>query len=424
MLQRRQFPFKPFSIKQLQVLSWWQDPATADNKALICDGSVRAGKTLIMSMSYVLWSMTKFNHQQFGIAGKTIGSLRRNVIRTLVTMLEGRGYNVKDSRTDNMLTITYGNTTNRYYLFGGKDESSQDLVQGLTAAGFFFDEVALMPESFVNQALARCNIEGSKYWFNCNPAGPFHWFKTGWVDQLEDKRALHIHFTMEDNPANSAQTLADYQRLYDGVFYQRYILGEWVLADGIVYDNFDKQTMVADAPEGIAKRYCISVDYGTQNPTVFLLWGLYDGVWWCLKEYYYDGRHSPKQKTDEQYADDFLKFMGNLKCTVIVDPSAASFIAVLRSRGVHVEKAKNDVLDGIRLTQTAMNTGKVMFTPRLTNLFKELASYAWDQKASERGEDKVIKQHDHACDAVRYFVVRALGINGKVKPKVKPKLFR
>ncbi|QAS70252.1 PBSX family phage terminase large subunit [Oenococcus sicerae] len=404
-LHRTKFHFDPFSIKQLKVLTWWRYAGTKDKEAIIADGSVRAGKTVIMSLSYVLWSMHTFSNQQFGIAGKTIGSLRRNVVRPLKSMLESRGYTVHDSRTENLLVITKGSKTNYYFLFGGKDESSQDLVQGITLAGFFFDEVALMPESFVNQATARCSVDGSKLWFNCNPAGPYHWFKVEYLDQLDKHKAIRIHFTMSDNPSLSQAIRERFERMYSGVFYQRYILGLWVMSEGIIYDNFDENTMVVDPPDdAVYEKYYVSCDYGTLNPTVFLLWGLFNGVWYCLDEYYYSGRTTQHQRTDEQYANDLDKFLGSIKATIIVDPSAASFITLLKKRGRTVIKAKNDVLDGIRATQTAMNTGQILFTRKCKNLFKELASYIWDDKASERGEDKPVKQHDHACDAMRYFV--------------------
>ena len=409
MNNRSLFQFKPFSRKQLQVLSWWIYEDTKDKDDIICDGSVRAGKTLIMSLSFILWSMKTFNQEQFGMAGKTIGSLRRNVIRTLKIMLIGLGFVVKDARNENRLEISQNGVTNNYFLFGGKDEASQDLVQGITLAGFFFDEVALMPESFVNQAVARCSVDNSKMWFNCNPAGPYHWFKQNWIDQLSDKNAIRIHFTMDDNPSLSEHIRKRYERMYSGVFYQRYILGLWVLSEGIIYDNFDKNTMVQSPPEKAQfSKYYVSCDYGTLNPTVFLLWGFYDGTWYCLKEYYYSGRQTQKQRTDEQYANDLDTFLGDIKARIIVDPSAASFITVLRKRGYTVIKASNDVLDGIRATQTAMNTGKIVFSPDCKNLFKELASYVWDEKAAEHGEDKPVKQHDHAMDAMRYFVYKVL----------------
>ncbi|WP_461241137.1 PBSX family phage terminase large subunit [Paucilactobacillus sp. N302-9] len=407
------FKFTPFSKKQMQVLTWWLAPQNKDYEAIICDGSVRAGKTVIMSLSYVMWAMHSFNGQQFGMAGKTIGSFRRNVLRPLKLMLYGRGYKLVDHRTDNMIEISKDGKTNYFFIFGGRDESSQDLVQGLTAAGFFFDEVALMPQSFVNQATARVSVDGGKYWFNMNPEGPYHWFKLEWIDKLRDKRALRIHFRMEDNPSLSQSVIERYKRGYSGVFYQRYILGLWVMSEGVIYDNFNKETMVVDQLPGTPSRYYVSCDYGTQNPTVFLLWGYVQGKWYCVKEYYYDGRHSPRQKTDDEYANDLDKFVGNIRAKIIIDPSAASFIAKLRSKGYQIIRAKNDVVDGIRETQTAMNNGKIMFTSGLSNLFKEIYSYIWDDKAANRGEDKPVKEHDHAMDAMRYFVYMVLVHNNK-----------
>ena len=398
-------PIDQFKGKQLDIINWWR--RYPDKQTIIADGAVRSGKTFAMSISYVLWSMIMFDHEQFGIAGKTIGSLRRNVIRPLKQTLQQVGFSVVDRRSENMLEISIDGRTNLYYLFGGKDESSQDLIQGITLAGMFFDEAALMPQSFVNQATARVSVTGGKYWFNMNPEGPYHWFKTDWIDQADDKRALRLHFVMTDNPSLSDEVIDRYEHMYSGVFYQRYILGQWVLADGIVYDNFNKDEMVSN-PSQQPSRYYVSVDYGTQNPTAFLLWGKCGSVWYCLKEYYYDGRHSSRQKTDDEYARDFSQFVGDIRCEVIVDPSAASFIAKLRERQYRVIKADNDVLNGIRETQTAMNSGEIKFTPGLTNLFKEFASYVWDDKASQKGEDKVVKAHDHAMDAMRYFVMQVI----------------
>ncbi|MFC6315189.1 PBSX family phage terminase large subunit [Lapidilactobacillus achengensis] len=420
-IKRATFQFKPFSDKQLQVLSWWMWPNTAKLDAIICDGSVRAGKTVVMSLSYVMWSMSEFDEQQFGMAGKTIGSLRRNVIRPLKQMLASRKYRVIDHQTDNMLEISKGGKTNYYFLFGGKDEGSQDLVQGLTAAGFFFDEVALMPESFVAQATARVSVEGGKFWFNCNPAGPYHWFKLQWIDKLKEKHALRIHFRMSDNLSLSQSIIDRYERMYTGVFYKRYILGEWVLSEGVIYDNFDEELMVEDLPAGTQfEKYYVSVDYGTLNPTVFLLWGKLGDTWYCIKEFYYSGRESSRQWTDEQYVDAMDKFVGTLKPTLIVDPSAASFITLLRSRGYKVMKANNDVLDGIRATQSAMNTGKIKFSSTLKHLFAEFSSYIWDAKAEERGEDKPVKEHDHTMDAMRYFVYMVIYRNPVAKIKKRP----
>lgn len=312
------FKFTSFSKKQKQVLSWWKHPKYKDKEAIICDGSVRAGKTVIMSLSYIFWAMESYDEEQFGMAGKTIGSLRRNVIRPLKKMLRGRGYAVKDNRTDNILEITKNNKTNYFFLFGGKDEASQDLVQGLTAAGFFFDEVALMPQSFVNQATARLSVDGSKSWFNCNPAGPHHWFKLEWLDKLTEKHAIRIHFTMEDNPSLSERVINRYKRMYSGVFYDRYIRGLWVLSEGIIFDNFDAETMVKEPPKNaIASQYYVSIDYGTQNATVFLLWAKYEENWYCIDEYYYSGRDESKQKSDDKYLKDLNSFVEGKKLKLL-----------------------------------------------------------------------------------------------------------
>ena len=408
------FPFTPFSQKQLQVLSWWANDKLKDYEAIICDGSVRAGKTVVMSLSYVLWSMTQFDGQQFGMAGKTIGSFRRNVLRPLRSMLESEGYLIRDSRSDNMVTISKNGHTNYYFIFGGKDEASQDLVQGITLAGFFFDEVALMPESFVAQATSRLSVEGSKAWFNCNPDSPYHWFKLQWIDQLAKKNAIRIHFLMKDNPSLSEETLRRYDSMYSGVFYLRYILGQWAMADGLVYDNFDREKMVVDIPkEPVWEKQWISIDYGTQNATVFKLWSLFKGTWYNNAEYYYSGRETGRQKTDEQYIDDLEDFffehdLSRKNVKLIVDPSAASFKKALRNRGFGVVNANNNVLDGVRFMMTQMNLGKMKWTEASQHTLKEFGSYMWDKKAADRGEDAVVKEHDHCLDADRYFAMKVL----------------
>lgn len=408
------FTFKPFSKKQLQVLFWWQSPQYKDKFAIIADGSVRAGKTVIMSFSYVRWAMMNFDGVNFGMAGKTIGSLRRNVIRDLKRMLISEHYHVKDNQSENMLTVSKNGKTNYFFLFGGTNEASQDLVQGITLGGFFFDEVALMPESFVAQATSRLSVEGSKAWFNCNPDSPYHWFKLQWIDQLAKKNAIRIHFLMKDNPSMSEETLRRYDSMYSGVFYLRYILGQWAMADGLVYDNFDREKMVVDIPkEPVWEKQWISIDYGTQNATVFKLWSLFKGTWYNNAEYYYSGRETGRQKTDEQYIDDLEDFffehdLSRKNVKLIVDPSAASFKKALRNRGFGVVNANNNVLDGVRFMMTQMNLGKMKWTEASQHTLKEFGSYMWDKKAADRGEDAVVKEHDHCLDADRYFAMKVL----------------
>lgn len=432
------FHFSPFSRKQKQVLTWWcKDSPVHDKDGIIADGAIRSGKTVSMSLSFAMWAMSTFNGQNFAMCGKTIGSFRRNVLFWLKLMIKSRGYSVIDRRADNLIIIRKGDTENYFYIFGGKDERSQDLIQGITLAGVFFDEVALMPESFVNQATGRCSVEGSKFWFNCNPDGPYHWFKVNWIDkstgylgkerveQIRKKAAeeekdpglkeiLYLHFTMDDNLSLSEEIKARYRSMYIGVFFKRYILGLWAAAEGVIYDMFDPEKHVKNIKEFFqilvnGNRY-VSCDYGTQNATVFLLWNKgIDGKWYCIREYYYSGRDKGKQKTDAEYADDLKKWLDGTRIkAMIVDPSAASFIAELRKRGYKVIKANNDVLDGIRLVGMLLNLEMLIFSSSCTETIKEFASYIWDDKAAEHGEDKPVKQHDHGCDAVRYFVSTVL----------------
>lgn len=401
------FKFKPFSKKQKKVLTWWMPESPVhDRDAIICDGSVRAGKTIVMSLSYVMWAMECFSDENFGMAGKTIGALRRNVITPLKRMLKSRGYRVKDHRADNLLTISRKGKTNFFYLFGGKDESSQDLIQGITLAGIFFDEVALMPQSFVDQATARCSVEGSKLWFNCNPAGPYHWFKVEWLDKLEEKNALHLHFTMDDNLSLSERVKERYKRMYSGVFFKRFILGLWVLAEGIIYDMFVEEIhKVSQLPNSFEKYY-VGVDYGTANPCVFLLFGKSGDKYYLIKEYYYDGHNSSRQKTDAEYGKDFIEFIKDISPTAIfIDPSAKSFITQLRHEGItNVFEADNAVEDGIRTVSTFLSEKRLFIHESCVNTLKEFSSYTWDPKAQKHGEDKPLKENDHCMDALRYFV--------------------
>ena len=409
-LKQAAFKFKPFSKKQLQVLTWWMpNSSVRDKDAIICDGSVRAGKTVVMSLSYVLWAMETFNGVNLGISGKTIGSLRRNVITPLKIILKGRGYKVKDHRADNYLTITYKGKSNEFYIFGGKDESSQDLIQGITLAGMFFDEVALMPESFVNQATARCSVDGAKLWFNCNPEGPYHWFKLEWIDKLEEKNAVHLHFTMDDNLSLSERVRERYRRMYSGIFFKRYILGLWVLAEGTIYDMFTDEDNTYNDGEGPNydlwyHRY-YTIDYGTVNPFAIAEIIGQDNIYYIENEYYYDSKKENRQKDDDEYAEDLIKFIDGKRYTsIIIDPSAASFKVMARKKGLRTKDADNDVLDGIRLVASLFALRRLKVNRnKCPNVLKERASYIWDEKAAKAGEEKPVKAFDHILDSVRYF---------------------
>lgn len=397
-----------FSAKQKRAMTWWMaGKPDGEREAIVCDGAVRSGKTLAMGLGFFLWAQCSFHRQKFGVCGKTISSLRRNVLSEILPRLEALGAVFQERRTDNLVTVRWMGHENRFYIFGGRDESSASLIQGITFAGILLDEVALMPRSFVEQACARCSVVGSRLWFNCNPAGPSHWFYKQWILGAGERNCLRLHFTMEDNPSLTEAIRQRYQRLYTGVFYRRYILGEWAQAEGRVYDFFQPDMVKPPPKEGFDKWY-VSIDYGTVNPTSMGLWGRKAGVWYRVKEFYFSSRERQRQMTDEEYAAALENLVGNRFVTaVIVDPSAASFIEVLKRKGWRVQKADNDVLSGIRLTSDCLKNGRIVICEGCTDCIRELDEYVWDLSSGSR--DRVRKEHDHAMDDMRYFVSTVLG---------------
>lgn len=412
------FKFQPFSQKQRQILNWWTDNSPVKDKdGIIADGAIRSGKSVCMSLSFVMWGMANFNGVNFAMCGKTVGSFRRNVLLWLVLMLRGRGYYCHERRADNLLIVRRGSVENYFYIFGGRDERSQDFIQGVTLAGVFLDEVALMPESFVNQATGRCSMDGSKLWFNCNPSHPSHWFKKEWIDKKDDKNLLYLHFTMDDNLSLSEHVKARYRSMYAGVFFKRYILGEWALAEGIIYPMYEDA--LSPPPDGEVLDRRLSIDYGTMNAFAALLWEKYGDTWYATRGYYYSGRDTGVTKTDEEYAVELDRLIEDImlenenkfrmgvteglrKMKTIIDPSAASFITLLKKKKWYtVIKGDNDVMNGIRETASAMLLGKIKINPTIKEWKDEAAGYVWDNTS---GQDKPVKEKDHFMDATRYFV--------------------
>ncbi|HIY33036.1 MAG TPA: PBSX family phage terminase large subunit [Candidatus Evtepia faecavium] len=392
-----------FSDKQKQVLGWWSRASPhRDKDAIVCDGAVRSGKTLCLGLSFFLWSMSRFRGQQFALCGKTTESVRRNLLPSVLPVLGALGFQCEEQRSRNRMVVRHGGVENTYFLFGGMDEGSAALIQGITLAGVLLDEVALMPRSFVEQACARCSVTGAKFWFSCNPEGPGHWFYREWICKAEERQMLHLRFRMEDNPTLSQETRQRYARTFQGAFYRRFVLGEWTAADGVVYDFFDA-SFVRPAPQGEAERWIISCDYGTVNPTSMGLWGKFGSAWYRVKEYYYDARLARRQQTDQEYARRLAELAGGREIeAVIVDPSAASFLEALRREGWNVRKADNEVLSGIRRTADALKRGEIVICEVCEDAIREFGSYCWDLAAGDR--DRVRKEHDHAMDEIRYFV--------------------
>lgn len=396
--------FYPFSRKQLIALTWWNENSPYRSyDAIICDGAVRSGKTTCMSIGFVAWSIKSFDDTSFALCGKTVTSLRRNVVASLLPALRELGFTCDEKLTRNYIEIGYGSRKNRYYLFGGRDESSASLIQGVTLGGVFLDEVALMPRSFVEQALARCSLDGAKFWFNCNPENPQHWFYREWIQKSEEKNCLYVHFLMRDNPSLSKKVISRYESLYSGAFYERFVLGRWVAVDGLVYPEAANGCYSENVPDGKGEEAYVSCDYGTVNPTSMGLWKRYGQTWYRVREYYFSSREQGKQKTDEEYYLDLCELCGEERISaVIVDPSAASFIeCIRRHQKYRVIKAQNDVLDGIRKVSDSMKSGKIRFAPCCKASAREFGLYRWDSSLSK---DSPRKENDHAMDDIRYFV--------------------
>lgn len=396
--------YQKLSPRQNLAMTWWNRPGFEGYDGIICDGSIRSGKTVAMTVGFVMWAMRSFEGQNFAICGKTIESLRRNVTSNLSNWLAGV-FSFKEHRSENKIVVTAAGRTNTFYLFGGKDESSAALIQGITLAGILLDEVALMPRSFVEQAVARCSVTGSKLWFNCNPEGPSHWFYLNWVCEAKKLNMLRLHFTMDDNLSLSPEVKARYESLYSGVFYDRFIRGLWVVAEGLIYTMFNKDFHVVPSTPRPYEKYYLSCDYGTINPTSIGLWGLAAGKWYRVREYYFDSRKEGRQRTDEEHYTELEALAGDLHISaVIVDPSAASFIEVIRRHERYrVEKASNAVIDGIRDVATRLQCGDIFFCDCCTDCIREFGLYRWDEKSTT---DRPIKENDHSMDDVRYFVHR------------------
>ena len=401
-----------FSPRQLITMLWWNNEEYAHCKGIVADGAIRSGKTTAVAYGFLLWSMSRFSDVNFGLCGKTIRSFERNVLMPMKGICASLGYSYRERKSENMIEIIdrRSRRSNRYYMFGGNDERSQDLIQGITLAGVLLDEVVLMPESFVNQAMARLSVTGAKVWMTCNPEGLMHYVKRRFIDRYQEAQLLYVHFTMDDNFSLSDERRAFYKSQFTGVFYRRYVLGEWCLASGLVMSAFDREKHVIEPPDESKYSVCfLDGDYGTTNPTALLYVG-YNEELKCfdvLDEYYYNSRETEIQKSDDEYVKVTKAFAGKRPILrAYFDPAAASLIVALREAHVfaRLEQANNDVSAGIKWTNMMFSTGRLRISDKCVNLIKELQVYSYDEDASiKEGRDVVKKEMDHAVDALRYF---------------------
>lgn len=361
----------------------------------LLEGSVSSGKTWISLVCWGFWLATMPQNQLYLMCGKSLTTLKRNCLIPLEAMFGQSNFSFSTSAKEAYL---FGR---RILLEGANDARSEGKIRGLTLQGAYCDELTLFPKDFFVMLLSRLRVPGAKLIATTNPDSPQHWLKREYIDRMAELDMLTMRFLLEDNTMLDPQYVAAVKAEYTGVFYHRFILGEWCVAEGLIYPMFDKAVHVKSLPHPQGEWY-VSVDYGTLNAFSAGLW-CYDGTTaYRVAEYYYSGREQKRQRTNTQYLQSIQQLTaGKSISAVIVDPSAASFIAELRQAGFLVRKGKNDVVEGIRRTAAALEQGKLLFSPDCKNSFREFALYHWDESCSE---DRPIKENDHAMDDIRYFV--------------------
>ena len=364
----------------------------------IWEGAVRSGKTVASIYAWLEYLGRFAPPGDLLMVGKTERTLKRNVLG-VISEIDPGGITSYPSRGE---CYIFGR---RVYCVGANDVRAEGKIRGLTLAGAYGDELTLWPEGFFTMMLSRLSVKGARFFGTTNPDGPYHWLKTNYLERAGLDLA-RFSFTLEDNPYLDPQFVAALKSEYVGLWYQRYILGLWVAAEGAIYDMFDESVhVVEELPE--MRKYWSAIDYGTVAPTVFLLFGLgVDNVLYVADEWRWDSSsQGGRQKTDAQYSAAFREWLTVKTEWNFIDPSAASFLAQLYAdRVAHLAPADNSVLDGIRRVGSLLGAGRLKIHRKCTGLIKELSGYAWDPKAQGRGEDVPLKGADHGPDALRYFV--------------------
>ncbi len=368
----------------------------------ILEGSVRSGKTWISLILWALWVASMPEGGGYLMTAKTLTALKRNCLDPLFEILGKKNFTFSLATKEGRL---FGR---KLYLEGANDAKAESKIRGLTLSGAYCDELTQVPEDYFAMLLSRLSAPGAKLIATTNPDSPSHWLMRNYLERRDELDMLVEKFLIDDNTFLDPEYVRQLKSEYQGVFYDRFILGKWCLAEGLVYDLASVDYIVDELPEG-SYDYYVSIDYGTLNPCSMGLWALdrAQGVAYRIREDYYSGRDKRALKTDEEYHEALVALAGDLPVeAVIVDPSAASFIETIRRHGLFsVRKAKNDVLPGIRLTATLLRRGKLKILRCCTDAIREFGLYSWDSDATE---DRVIKDNDHAMDDIRYFVMTIL----------------
>lgn len=379
----------------------------SDARINIYEGSVRSGKSYI-ALRRFLKELSKGPAGEYVIVGKSERTIAHNIIEPLNSYQFMNG-TIRYNRIMGEFKIF----NKKVYVIGANDERSESKIRGSTFAGALVDEITIIPQSFFKMLLSRLSINDAKLFGTTNPDSPMHWLKTDFIDRAHELDLKSFKFVLDDNPVLSKKYKDSLKAEYKGLWYKRFILGEWVLAEGAIYDFFDTNLHVKPKPPTYAKQYFLGIDYGTTNAFAAVLIGFNDDhhpAIWVEKEYYWNSREKGYQKTDSEYAMDLQReFEGYPISLVYIDPSAASFKVELKRKRFAVKEANNDVLDGIRFVGALIAQGDLVICKQCTNLIKEIESYVWDENSVKLGEDKPVKKNDHAIDAMRYVLYTHFG---------------
>lgn len=385
-----------YTPKQLELLRIW---CRGELRYLnILSGSVRSGKTWISLVLWAFWVASMPKDGNYLMTAKTITSLRRNCLDLLQEQVGAKNFTYNLSRKEGRL---FGRLI---YLEGCNDARSESKIRGMTLHGAYCDELTQFTHDFFEMLLTRLSVPKAKLFATTNPDSPKHWLWAQYLERRDELDLLYLEFLIEDNTFLDPEFVERQKLLHRGVFYDRFILGRWVLAEGLIYlAQANGEGVVPEGPQRRYTRYFVSVDYGTVNPFSAGLWGYSGGVWYRLREYYWDSRKKARQLTDGEYYTALDSFIGGLPVdAIIIDPSAASFITCIRRAGKYRSvPADNDVMNGIRRTAEAFAAGKIKVNECCTNTIAEFGAYRWDEDA---GKDAPIKENDHAMDDIRYFV--------------------
>lgn len=397
---------KVYTPKQLSLLRLWQQNKLC--RINLLEGSVRSGKTWISLVLWAFWVATMPKDGNYLMVAKTLTSLRRNCLDLLQELVGAKHFTYSLSKKEGRL---FGRLI---YLEGVNDARAESKIRGMTLQGAYCDELTLFTEDFFSMLLSRLSCPGAKLIATTNPDSPMHWLKAKYMDRAGELDMIILKFLIDDNTFLDQEYVENLKKEYVGVFYDRFIRGLWVVAEGLIYpDVANGQGIVEAEDRQYVKRY-ISIDYGTLNPFSAGLYGLCKGVWYRYDEYYYSGRETNRQLTDSEYYTELEKLAGKSHVeAVVIDPSAASMIAEIKKHGrFRVIKANNDVVDGIRETAKAFSGGQLKVTRNCSGAITEFSAYRWDEK---KQEDKPIKENDHAMDEIRYFVNTVMVKRGGVK---------